>query len=78
MDIALQNFDVHAFRAAFQMVNVPLFKTNLSFQSFHLYSGCFTVCFMFGHSSFILMFNMILKYGLEHVILSDEYAFLFT
>ena len=36
MDIALQNFGVHAFRAAFQMVNVPLFKTNLLFfQSFH-------------------------------------------
>jgi len=36
MDIALQNFDVHAFRAAFQMVNVVISKQ--MFWPFHLYN----------------------------------------
>jgi hypothetical protein len=37
MDIALQNFDVHAFRAAFQMVNIIISK-QISCQPFHLYT----------------------------------------
>ena len=55
-----------------------ILKQIYCFFNLSIFSGYFTLCFMFGHSSFILMFNMILKKGLEHVVLSDEYVFLFT
>lgn len=79
MDIALQNFDVHAFRAAFQMVNVLLFQNkHFIFFNVFIYTLDISLCFMFGHSSFILMFNIILQKGLEYSALADEYVFLFT
>jgi hypothetical protein len=37
MDIALQNFDVHAFRAPLQMANIIIFK-KMFCQPFHLYT----------------------------------------
>lgn len=67
MDIALQNFDVHAFRAAFQMVIIIISKQMLC-QPFHtlvFYSKLYVW-------SFILAFNIVLKKGPG---LTDEYVF---
>jgi len=78
MDIALQNFDVHAFRAAFQMVNIIISK-QIFCQPFHL---CNTLAISLDAlclvTSFILMFNVVLKKGSGHSGLVDEYVFLFA
>lgn len=77
MDIALQNFDVHAFRAAFQMVNIIISK-QMFCQPFHLYNTLAISLDALCLVTSFLMFNVVLKKGSGHSGLVDEYVFLFT
>jgi hypothetical protein len=75
MDIALQNFDVHAFRAAFQMVNFIISKKYLV--KLFIYTLAISLDALYLITSFILMFNIVLKKGSGHSGLANQYT-LFT